>query len=241
MAGHSKWANIKHRKGAQDAKRANIFTKMARLISVAAREGGADLETNFKLKMAVDKARSVNMPKDNIERAIKSGTGELKDGAVIEEIEYEAYGPGNVAMIIKVATDNKNRTVSELKHTLNKSGGKMVPNGSVSFMFNRSGVIAIPLEGSDVDELELQVIDAGAEDTELGEDVLVVYTKPDELKKVKDALDSSGVKIENAELAYVSTQGADVGEKEKESYEKLYDALDEMDDVQEIYDNLNES
>lgn len=239
MSGHSKWANIKHRKGAQDAKKANVFTKMARLITIAAREGGGDLDMNFKLKMAVDKARAANMPKDNIERAIKSGTGELKDGTVIEEIEYEAYGPGNVAMIIKVATDNKNRTVSELKHALTKGGGKMVPNGSVSFMFNRSGVITIPLEGKDIDELELQAIDAGAQDVELGEEVLVVYTKPDELQKTRDKLDGMGVEIENAELAYVSTQDAEVDEKQKESYERLYDALDENDDVQEIYDNLN--
>lgn len=240
MAGHSKWANIKHRKGAQDAKRANVFTKMARLITVAAREGGADLDTNFKLKMAVDKARSVNMPKDNIERAIKSGTGELKDGAVIEEMEYEAYGPGNIAMIIRIATDNKNRIVSELKHTLSKGGGKMVPNGSVGFLFKKSGIIIVSLEGSDVDELELQVIEAGAEDTEVEKDILVVHTKPDELKKTKDNLEAAGVKIESAELAYVPTQNAEVDESQRESYERLYDALDENDDVLEIFDNLGE-
>ncbi|MDH4330864.1 MAG: YebC/PmpR family DNA-binding transcriptional regulator [Candidatus Moranbacteria bacterium] len=239
MSGHSKWANIKHRKGAQDAKKANVFTKMARLISIAAREGGADLDTNFKLKMVVDKARSVNMPKDNIERAIKSGTGELKDGVVIEEIEYEAYGPGNIAMIIEVATDNKNRTVSELKHILSKNGGKMVPNGSVGFLFKKSGVITVATkEGDDMDELELQAIDAGAEDTEVGEEVMVVYTKPEELQKTRNSLDKAGLQIENAELAYVPIQSSEASEKEKESYERLYDALDENDDVQQIYDNL---
>ncbi|MFC1623150.1 YebC/PmpR family DNA-binding transcriptional regulator [Patescibacteria group bacterium] len=238
MAGHSKWANIKHRKGAQDAKRANIFTKMARLISVAAREGGSDLDTNFKLKMAVDKARSVNMPKDNIERAIKSGTGELKDGAIIEENEYEAYGPGNVAMIIKVATDNKNRTVSDLKHTLSKNGGKMVPNGSVGFLFKRSGVIVLKMDGADADELELQAIDAGAEDVEISDNLLVVYTKPDEFQKVKEGLDSMNLEIENAELSYVPTQRAEASEGELDKYERLYDAIDELDDVCEIYDNI---
>lgn len=238
MAGHSKWANIKHRKGAQDAKRANIFTKMARLISVAAREGGSDLDTNFKLKMAVDKARGVNMPKDNIERAIKAGTGELKDGAMIEELEYEAYGPGNVAMIIKVATDNKNRTVSELKHTLSKNGGKMVPNGSVGFLFKRSGVITVKSEGQDVDELELQVIDAGAEDVEINEELLVVYTKAEELQKVKESLDKYDLKIESADLAYVPNQDADLSDDDMAKYEKLYDALDELDDVSDTYDNL---
>ncbi|MFC1645543.1 YebC/PmpR family DNA-binding transcriptional regulator [Patescibacteria group bacterium] len=238
MSGHSKWANIKHRKGAQDAKRANIFTKIARLITVAAREGGSDLETNFKLKMAVDKARGVNMPKDNIERAIKSGTGDSKDGVVIEEMEYEAYGPGNVAMIIQVATDNKNRTVADLKHLLNKSGGKMVPNGSVGFLFKKSGVITTPVEGKDLDDLELQVIDAGAEDVEIGDDMLVVYTRADELQKTRENLENMGVNIESAELAYVPTQIAKISEKEQESYEKLRDILEENDDIQEIYDNI---
>jgi YebC/PmpR family DNA-binding regulatory protein len=146
MSGHSHWAGIKHRKGINDAKRANTFTKFGRLITIAARESGKNPEFNFKLKLAIDQARAVNMPKENIERAIKRGTGELKDGAEIQEVLYEAYGPGQIAMLIKAATDNKNRTLGEIKAILTKAGGKMVPSGSASFLFKQAGISFIPLQ-----------------------------------------------------------------------------------------------
>ena len=238
MSGHSKWSTIKHKKAVQDAKRANVFTKLGNMISVVAREGGGDLEVNFKLKMVVDKARAVNMPKDNIERAIKRGTGELKDGAQIEEIFYEAYGPGQVAMIIRTATDNTNRTVGDVKHILTKSGGKMVSKGSVGFLFKKVGEISVKIENNDIDEIEMQAIDAGADDMQREEDALFIYTKPDELQKVKENLEKSGLQINDAELSFVPVQKATPTEEEKKRYEMLLEKLDENDDVVDVYDNL---
>jgi len=238
MSGHNKWSGIKHRKGAQDAKRANIFTKMGRLISIAAREGGGSPDSNVKLKFAIEQARKFNMPKDNIEKAVKKGTGELKDGNDIEETLYEAYGPGQVAMLIKCATDNKNRTVSEVKSILTKSGGKMVPEGSVSFMFKQVGNITVSLEEKDLDEVELEVIEAGAQDTVYSDDILTVYTKIEDLWKVKEGLESKGLVVEDASLIFISVQKAELDEKFRVDYENLLEKLDENDDVQEVYDNL---
>ena len=164
MSGHSHWAGIKQRKGVNDAKRANVFTKYGRLVSIAAKQGGGNPDHNFSLRLAIDQARSVNMPKDTIERAIKKGTGELKDGAEIEEVIYEGYGPGNVAMLVKTATDNRNRTVSEIKSIFTKAGGKMAGEGSVKFMFRQVGNIEISTEEKNVDEIEMVAIEAGAED-----------------------------------------------------------------------------
>lgn len=238
MSGHSHWAGIKHKKGLNDAKRAKIFTKFGKIITIAAREGG-NPDFNFKLKLAIDQARSVNMPKENIERAIKRGTGELKGDAEIEEVTYEAYGPGNVAMLIKVATDNKNRTVGELKTVLTKSGGKLVPAGSVSFLFKQVGNINLAVDKEDgLDEMEMKVIDAGAEDTIYSENTLTVYTKPENLKKVQENLEKAGLKAENAMLVYAPIQKASLNEGDKIDYEKLLELLDDQDDVQEIYDNL---
>ncbi len=237
MSGHSKWSTIKHKKAIQDAKRANAFTKLANMISVAAREGGGDLDTNFKLKMIIEKARSANMPKDNIERAIKRGTGELKDGEEIKEIFYEAYGPGQIAMLIKTATDNTNRTVGDIRHILTKSGGKMVSKGSVSFLFKKVGEIVITISNVNIEELEMQAIDAGADDIKLEGDLLFVYTKPEDLQKIKEKLESGGVKINNAELSFVADQQSNPTENEKRKYEELLRKLDENDDVVDIYDN----
>lgn len=238
MSGHSHWAGIKHKKALTDAKRANIFTKFGRLITIAAREGGGNPETNFKLKLAIDQARSVNIPKENIERAIKRGTGELKDAAAIEEVIYEAYGPGQVAMLIKTATDNKNRTIGELKNILTKVGGKLVPAGSVSFLFKQVGNINISAEDKDMNELELKAIEAGAEDTIYADNILTVYTKPEDLQKVKVNLEKSGLEIENAGLAYAPIRKITLNENDKPDYEKLLQILDDQDDVQEIFDNL---
>lgn len=238
MSGHSHWAGIKHRKGINDAKRAKIFTKHGKLITIAAR-GGGDPGTNFKLRLVIDRARLDNMPKDNIERAVKRGTGELKDGAEIEEVIYEAYGPGQVAMLIKTATDNKNRTVGELKNILTKAGGKLVPAGSVGFLFRQVGQINLTVpEGSDPYELEMRAIEAGAEDTIYADNTLTVFTKLEELQKVKERLEKTAANVEAAALVFMPLQKATQAESDKLDYEKLLEGLDDQDDVQEIYDNL---
>ncbi|MEI7890475.1 MAG: YebC/PmpR family DNA-binding transcriptional regulator [bacterium] len=238
MSGHSHWAGIKQRKGVNDAKRANVFTKYGRLITIAAKEGGGKPEMNFKLQMAIDRARFENMPKDTIERAIKKGTGELKDGAEIEELIYEGYGPGNVAMLIKTATDNRNRTGSEVRSILTKGGGKPAAEGGVKFMFKLIGSIVVSIGESKQDDLEMIAIEAGAEDIAFEDDVVIVYTKMDQLQNVKENIDKAGLKVQGAELVYFPTQKTELDEKTQLEYEKLLEKLDENDDVQEIYDNL---
>lgn len=238
MSGHNKWSGIKDRKGAQDSKRASIFTKYGRLITIAAKEGGGSMDTNFKLKMVVDQARSFNMPKETIERAIKKGTGELKDGAEIEEIIYEGYGPGNVAMLIKTATDNRNRTGSEIRSILTKAGGKPASEGGVKFMFQLVGNIAITVGDKDPYDIEMMAIEAGAEDTLIEGDMVIVYTKIEDLQKVKENLDKMNLQIEGAELVYAPLQKTVLDADAQIDYEKLLEKLDEHDDVQEIYDNL---
>jgi YebC/PmpR family DNA-binding regulatory protein len=239
MSGHSHWAGIKHRKGLNDAKRAKIFTKHGKLITLAARAGGGNPDTNFQLRLAIDRARVENMPKENIERSIKRGTGEFKEGTALQEVLYEAYGPGQVAMLIKTATDNKNRTLGELKTILTKVGGKMVPAGSVSYLFKLVGNINIPVEkDADVGALELQAIEAGAEDTIYADGILTLYARPEELQKTRESLEKKGLKIADAGLVWMSIQKATLDESGKLDYEKLLELLDDQDDVQEIYDNL---
>lgn len=238
MSGHSHWAGIKQRKGVNDAKKAKVFTKYGRLITIAAKEGGGKPEMNFKLQMAIDRARLENMPKETIERAIKKGTGELKDGNEIEEIIYEGYGPGNVAMLIKTATDNRNRTGSEIRSILTKAGGKPASEGGVKFMFKLVGNIAVTVGDKDPYEVEMLAIEAGAEDTIYEDDMVVVYTKIEDLKTVKENLEKAGLAIEGAELVYAPLQKTELDQDAKIDYEKLLEKLDEHDDVQEIYDNL---
>lgn len=240
MSGHSHWAGIKQRKGVNDAKRANIFTKYGRIVTIAAREGGGDIETNFKLRIAVDQARSMNMPKENIERAIKRGTGELKDGAEIEENLYEGYGPGNVALLIKTATDNRNRTVSEIKSLLTKSGGKMVPSGSLSFLFRQVGEIVLSIEGFSMEDIEMQAIEAGADDIAFfeTENICIIYTSVEDLQSVKEYLEKNGFTINNAGLSFIATQKTELSEKDRKSFESLLEKLEDHDDVQTVYDNL---
>jgi YebC/PmpR family DNA-binding regulatory protein len=240
MSGHSHWAGIKHKKALTDAKRASVFTKFGRIVTLAAREGGGNPETNFKLRLAIDQARSVNMPKDNIERAIKRGTGELKDGNEIEEIVYEGYGPGNVALLIKTATDNRNRTVSEVKSLLTKGGGKMVPGGSVAFMFRQVGEILAEIPEASRDEIELEIIEAGAEDIVFNDtdSILHVYTKVEDLQTVKDQLEKKNFIIKNAELSYLPSQKTALGSDDQARYDQLIEKLEDHDDVQAIYDNL---
>jgi YebC/PmpR family DNA-binding regulatory protein len=239
MSGHSHWAGIKHRKGINDAARAKIFTKHGKLITIAARSGDGNPDTNFQLRLAIERARAENMPKENIERSIKRGTGELKDGAEIQEVLYEAYGPGQVAMLIKTATDNKNRTLGELKNILTKSGGKMVPGGSISYLFRLVGNINMAVkEGADISDLEMQAIEAGAQDSLYSDGTLTLYTKPEELQKTRDLLEKKGLRLADAGLAWAPIQKTTLDENSRLDYEKLLELLDDQDDVQEIYDNL---
>lgn len=242
MSGHSHWAGIKHRKGINDAKRGQIFTKHGKLISIAAKAGGGNPDDNFQLRLAIERARGENMPKENIEKAIKRGTGEIRGQAEIQEVIYESYfsiGTNQVAMLIKTATDNKNRTLGEVRTILTKNGGKLVPEGSVSFLFNLVGNLEIEVEDETrVPEMEMKIIEAGADDIEQLEKNLLVITKVNELQKVKDLLEKNGLKIVNGGLIYISSQKIKLEEKEQESYEKLLEELDNQDDVQEIFDNL---
>jgi YebC/PmpR family DNA-binding regulatory protein len=238
MSGHSHWAGIKHKKAIQDAKRAGIFTKVARIVTLAAKEGGGNPEMNFKLRLAIDQARAVNMPKDNIDRAIKRGTGELKDSAQIEEIVYEAMAPGNISMLIKVATDNKNRTVSELKTLFNRANVKMVPAGSFKHLFKNVGVIYIATSPENANEIELKAIDAGAADTIFQGEILQVFTDPRDLKEIKEQLEKENITIDNAGLIFAPLMPVQIDSHTKIDYEKILEKLDELDDVQEIYDNL---
>lgn len=237
MSGHSHWATTHRQKGVNDAKRAAIFTKIGRLVTIAAKHGG-NPDMNFKLRLAIDQARAVNMPKDRIERAIKVGTGESKEGAEIEELLYEAYGPGQVALLIGVATDNRNRSVGEVRTLLTKNGGKMVAEGAVAYMFQSVGEIAVPLGGKNPDEAELTAIEAGADDVILNGDVLTIYTKPEELQAVKENLENGGYAIESAALSYRPTQTAELSPEDQEKYERLYEILDDHQDVQTVWDNL---
>jgi YebC/PmpR family DNA-binding regulatory protein len=237
MSGHSHWAGIKQRKGVNDAKKAQVFTKYGKLIAIAARDGGGKPESNFQLRLVMDRARRENMPKDKIENAIKRGTGELKGQAEIQEIIYEAYGPGQIAMLIKTATDNKNRTFGEIRSILTKNGGKMVSEGSVGFLFKQVGEIAIEIKNNS-EELELKIIEAGAEDTEFSDGFLTVYTKMEDLQKVKENLEKEILQIENANLSYIPLQKITLDEKNKATYEKLLELLDDQEDVEMVYDNL---
>jgi YebC/PmpR family DNA-binding regulatory protein len=236
MSGHSHFATIKHKKGVADEKRGKAFSKMARVISVAAKEGGGDPDSNYKLRMVIDQARGINMPKDNIERAIKKGTGELA-GEKLEAVTFEAYGPGKIAIIIEGITDNKNRTLGEVKQILIKYNGKLAGEGSVRWMFERKGAIIIDGSQKPKEELELIAIDAGAEDILEHDDGFIdIYTKPEDLEKVKKNLEEKEIKIESSSLDWVAKEK--VTTENKESCEKLFEALDDNDAVQDIYSNL---
>ncbi len=240
MSGHSHFKSIKHRKEITDKKRGQIFSKMARLISIAVKEKGPNPDTNPKLQLAIGEARSFNLPKDNIERAIKKGTGE-STGKKLEEIALEAYGLGEIAIIIEGITDNTNRTISEIKQILIKNNGKLANEGSVRWLFERKGVIIISKQETiNKEELELKVIEAGAEDIYWHDDLLDVYTKPKELERVKKIIEDHGIKIETISLDWVAKNLVTLNEKEKTACQGLFELLDENDAVQEIYSNLKE-
>ncbi len=244
MSGHSHAKTIKHQKNLTDQKRGQVFSKMARVISVAVKEKGPNPETNNKLKVAIEQAKQFNLPKENIERAIKKGTGELA-GESLESIIVEAYGPGGIAIIIEGIADNKNRALGEIKQTLSQYGGKIANEGSVRWMFDRKGCITLRIanqyEYTDKpkEELELMAIEAGAEDVYWHENVLDIYTKPDELERTKKLLEEKGIKIESASLDWTAKEEISVDEKTKETCQKLFEDLDELDSVQEIYYNTD--
>jgi len=237
MSGHSHWKTIKYKKGAADAKKGQAFSKLAREISMIAKEGGKDITFNAKLRMVIEKARSFNMPADNIERAVKRGTGEL-EGGTLESVLFEGYGPGGVALIVEGITDNKNRTFNEIRQILTQNGGKFVGEGGVKWMFDRKGVIIVSHENKE--EAELAAIEAGADDVSRDQGFLDVYTKPEEIEKVKRALEEKGLKIESASIGWVAKENIAISETDKKACEKLFEALDGSDDVQEIYSNFKE-
>jgi YebC/PmpR family DNA-binding regulatory protein len=237
MSGHSHWAGIKQRKGVNDAKRAKIFTRLAKPIVIAAKEGGGNPETNFKLRMAIDKAREFNMPKDNIDKAIKRGTGELK-GAEIVEVLYEAVGPGGIMLLIKATTDNKNRTVSEIKTILTKSGGKFGETGSAMWNFEQVGSIVIDAKDKNIDDLEILAIDIGAKDMRAENDILIIFTEIQDLQKIQEKLGQNNLTILESGLSYLPKSTLSIDDATRMDYEKLLEALDEQEDVEEIFDNL---
>ena len=239
MSGHSKWATIKRAKGATDAKRGAIFTKLSREIIQAAREGGGDPGMNFKLRLAVQRAKAANVPNDNIERAIAKGSGAGTDGEQLDEITYEGYGPGGTAILVAVLTDNRNRTVAEVRHRFTRSGGNMGETGSVGWQFDAKGLITIPLNGADGDELALQAIDAGAEDVDVQDEVLEVRTEPASLEPVRKSLEASGVEIENADFAMVPKTLIELDDKTAHQALKLIEALEDLEDVQRVYSNAD--
>ena len=239
MSGHSKWATIKRAKGANDAKRGAMFTRLLREITVSAKEGGGDLAANFRLRLAIDKARAANMPKDNIERAIARATGQGGEGEVFEELMYEGYGPHKVPMMIKVLTDNRNRTVAEIRRLLERSGGSLGSSGSVGWQFNRKGYIVIE-RGDKVnpDEVFEVAVEAGAEDVVTGGDVVEVFTDVDSFRPVREAITKKGWDMTTGEISMIPTTQSSLSPEHTRQVMHVIEALEELDDVQQVYTNL---
>lgn len=239
MAGHSKWKNIQHRKGRQDAVRGKLFAKLSREISVAAREGGGDPDQNQRLRLAVSKARSQNMPNDNIERAIKRGTG-AEGGGDYESVTYEGYGPGGVAVMVESLTDNRNRTAADVRHIFSKGGGSMGEAGCVAWMFDKKGLLRIDREGVklDEDEVMLQVLETGAEDFEASEDAFEITTSPDQFEEVKEALEGEGFHFSMAEVTMVPRNTVELSGEDATGMLRMIEALEDHDDVQNVYANV---
>ena len=238
MAGHSKWANIQHRKGAQDKKRGKLFTRLIREITVAARMGGSDVASNPRLRLAMDKARAQSVPKDTIDRAVKRGSGEL-EGSDYQEIRYEGYGPGGTAVMVDCMTDNRNRTVADVRHAFSKHGGNLGADGSVSYLFNHVGLLSYP-PGSNEDAIMSAAIDAGAEDVIVDEDKSIqVLTDPVEMEDVRDAMQAAGLPPGDAELTMWAATTTELGLEEASSMVRLLEALEDLDDVQNVYSNAD--
>ncbi len=238
MSGHSKWSTIKHKKGATDAKRGKIFTKIIKEITVAARMGGGDPETNPRLRSALASARSENMPKDTFERAIKKGTGDL-EGVNYEEILYEGYGPGGVAVLVECLTDNRNRTIAEIRQAFGKAGGNVGTDGCVAWMFDKKGLIIVNKEDSDEETLMELALDAGAEDIKEEEESFEIICEPADFETVKEAIDDAGIKCEEAEITMIPQNMTKVEGKEAEQMINFMEVLDDCDDVQKFYSNAD--
>ena len=244
MSGHSHFSSIKHKKALEDEKRGKIFSKFARMISVTVKDG-TDPTFNSKLRQVLDEAKNFNMPKDKIERAIKRGTGEI-EGNKLEEIIYEAFGPGGIAIIIECITDNRNRTLSEIKHILQKYNGKLAESGSVKWLFERKGIITLQISDEETSlnknktSIELMAIESGAEDIDYDEEenILDIYTKTEELEKIKERLINKKIEIDSSCLGWVAKNKVNIEKKEKSACEKIFEEMDEKDDVQNIYSNL---
>jgi YebC/PmpR family DNA-binding regulatory protein len=240
LSGHSKWSSIKHKKGAADVKRGKLFSKLARAIIVAAKEGGGDPANNLALQNAVDKARQYSMPKDNIERAIAKGAGEGADGSSFETVVYEGYGPEGVAVIVEALTDNRNRTASEVRHSFTRHGGSLGATGAVAWQFERRGVVLVPAEGVDEEELFLTAADAGADDVSRDGDVFEVTSAPEALNDVRRAIEGAGLTIESFELAMIPKTTVEIDDETKaKSVMRLIDSLEDNDDVQDVYANFD--
>jgi len=238
MAGHSKWKNIRIRKGKQDAIRGKMFTKMSKEIIVAAKMGGGDIAMNPRLRVAVEKARENSMPADNIKRAVARGTGEI-EGADYEEIVYEGYGPAGAAIMLECYTENRNRTVAEVRHAFAKNGGNMAENGSVGWQFKHVGHIVVDRNGRDEDDFTMLALEAGAEDIVVDDETFTVVTAMEDLHRVNDALEKSGIKAQDVGLLYTPTNKTELSAEDQVKLLKLLDALDDLDDVQETYINVD--
>ncbi len=238
MSGHSKWHSIKHQKGVADARRGQLFTKLTREIIIAAREGGGNTEMNFRLRLAVQKARDSNMPMDNIERSIKKGTGEIEGGA-LSEVKLEGYGPNGIAILVNALTDNRNRTIQDVRSTFTRHGGNLGESGCVAWLFDSKGVITIKADNVDADELALAAIDAGAEDVKVESSYVEVYTVPEELEKVRETLEKNKVKIDSSELLMVPKSLVELDEKAAMQALRLLDKIEEIDDVQNVFSNAD--
>jgi YebC/PmpR family DNA-binding regulatory protein len=238
MSGHSKWSTIKRQKGAVDAKRGALFTKLSREIIIAAKQGGGDVEMNLKLRLAVQRARAANMPSDNIARAIAKATGGAQEDQ-LDEITYEGYGPGGTAILLSVLTDNRNRTVAEIRHRFSRAGGSLGETGSVGWQFEAKGIITVPVDGHDADEIALQAIDAGADDVQTAGDAVEIQTEPANLEAVRKALEGAGLVIENADFAMVPRSLIELDEKTAHQALRLLEALEDLEDVQRVYSNAD--
>jgi YebC/PmpR family DNA-binding regulatory protein len=238
MSGHSKWSTIKRQKGVNDSKRSAMFTKVAREIAVAARAGGGDPDANYRLRLAVDKARSINMPAENIKRAIEKATGG-GDEVQYEEIVYEGYGPGGVAVLVEAATDNRNRTAAEVRSIFAKTGGQLAGSGAVAWQFEARGLITVARAGADPDEVALAAIDAGAADVDTEVDPIEIYTDPSELLGVRKALEAAGVSVDDAESAMIAKQTVTLDADHVRKAMRLVDLLEDLDDVQRVTTNVD--
>jgi YebC/PmpR family DNA-binding regulatory protein len=238
MSGHSKWSTIKRQKGVNDSKRSAMFTKVAREIAVAARAGGGDPDANYRLRLAIDKARSINMPADNIKRSIDKATGG-GEAEQFEEIVYEGYGPGGVAVLVEAATDNRNRTAAEVRSIFAKTGGQLAGSGAVAWQFEARGLITVPRDGADPDEIALAAIDAGAVDVDTEADPIEIYTEPADLEGVRKALGAAGVNVEDAESAMIAKQPVNLEADQVRKALRMVDLLEELEDVQRVTTNVD--